>query len=91
MIPSCSYYSKKLRRIFRGSGKQSPNHFLSGRVPDGKYFSGCKCGIFLLWQKNYARSRLPYLAEKPEGDFRHAEQGGMIPSCCIYAFFLVTM
>ena len=34
---------KKLRRIFRVSEKQSLKHFVSGRVPDTKYFSGCKC------------------------------------------------
>ena len=37
--------NKKLRRIFRVSEKQSQNHFASGRVPDAKYISGCKCGI----------------------------------------------
>ena len=29
----------------RRYGRQSLKYFLSGRVPDGKYFSGCKCGI----------------------------------------------
>ena len=37
--------SQKLRRIFRVSEKQDLKHFPSGRVPDGKYISGCKCGI----------------------------------------------
>ena len=35
--------SKKLPRIFRVSGKQSEKHFPPGRVPGGKYLSGCKC------------------------------------------------
>ena len=34
---------KKLRRIFRVSEKQSLQHFVAGRVPDTKYFSGCEC------------------------------------------------
>ena len=39
--------SKKPRRVFRESGKSNQNHFPPGRVPGGKYFSGCKCGICL--------------------------------------------
>ena len=34
---------KKLRRIFRGSGKQNLNHFWPRRVRGQKYLSGCKC------------------------------------------------
>ena len=39
--------SKKLRKIFRASGKQSFNRFRPRRVRGRKHFSGCKCGICL--------------------------------------------
>ena len=45
---------KKLRRIFRASEKRNPKHFPSGRVPDGKYFSGCKCASCALLAINGA-------------------------------------
>ena len=43
-----SRLSKKPRSVCHNSGKSGQNHFLSGRVPDRKYLSGCKCGICTL-------------------------------------------
>ena len=43
------------------------------RVPDGKYFSGCKCGICLpMADKLCAQQTAKSLAEKAEGLFRQA-------------------
>ena len=41
----CEAFTVKLRRICRFCGKPISIHFLPGRVPGRKYFSGCKCGI----------------------------------------------
>ena len=68
--------SKKLRRIFRASEKRNPEHFPSGRVPDGKYISGCKCGICTpRAYKLCAQQTAKKLAEKPVGVFRQAQRG----------------
>lgn len=37
--------AKKALRNFSRKRKPDSNHFASGRVPDAKYISGCKCGV----------------------------------------------
>ena len=40
------------------------DHFLSGRVPDRKYLSGCKCAICTPGRTNRARGRLQSFCQK---------------------------
>ena len=61
--------SKRPRRVFRESGKESPNHFWPRRVRGQKYISGCKCGNWLLKQPIYARSRLQITGGKAQRAF----------------------
>ena len=68
--------SKKLRRIFCVSRKHNLKHLVSGRVPDAKYFSGCKCGICLPpADKLCAQQTAKKLVEKAEGLFRQTKGG----------------
>ena len=83
-LPGVLRVSKKLRRIFRVSGKQSKKHFPPGRVPGGKYFSGCKCGICLpLADKLCAQQTAKYWRKRPKVFF---DKLGKIP-CVSRGFF----
>ena len=55
--------SKKPPRVCRLGRQRKSKNFPPGRVPGGKYFSDCKCGICPRGT-NYARSRLPKFAGK---------------------------
>ena len=78
---------KKLRRIFRVSGKQSEKHFPPGRVPGGKYLSGCKCASCApTAHKECAQQTAKKPSKSPKGDFRRPE-GGLRPSPTSLKFY----
>ena len=77
---------KKLRRICRFCGKHFQIHFPPGRVPGGKYFSGCKCGICLpMANKLCAQQTAKTCRKAPTGDFRQSERGSVC--CTAYGYY----
>ena len=66
--------SKKLRRIFRASEKQSPNRFRPRRVRGRKHFSGCKCASCApKAHKECAQQTAKNWRKRPQGLFRQAK------------------
>ena len=75
---------KKLRRIFRVSEKQSLKHFVSGRVPDTKYFSGCKCtSCAPTAHKECAQQTAKNWRKRPQAFFDKLKAG---PKSCFYQY-----
>ena len=71
---------KSLAEFAARGGRKNSNHFPPGRVPGGKYFSGCKCGICPCLRTNYARSRLQTFCRKsPAGFFGRLKPGEDTP------------
>ena len=61
---------EKASQNFLRSKKQSQNHFASGRVPDAKYASGCKCGIWSLTANKFCAQQTAKICRKaPKGIF----------------------
>ena len=61
---------KKPRRVCRFSGKEIRIHFLSGRVPDRKFFSGCKCASCAPMAHNEcAQQTVNFCRKAPQGIF----------------------
>ena len=61
---------KSLAEFRRRSGEIELDHFLPGRVPGGKFFSGCKCASCApSAHKECAQQTAALLSEKPAGVF----------------------
>ena len=66
---------EKASQNFPHQRKTKLEHFASGRVPDAKYISGCKCGIcLLLADKLCTQQTAKNWRKAPKGDFRHAQR-----------------
>ena len=81
--------SKKLRRICRFCGKPIEIHFPPGRVPGGKYFTGCKCGICSpRANKLCARQTAKICRKSPKGfsDSQRPRESDALPWVCLCCF-----
>ena len=85
--PSGFWPVEKASQNFPRKRKTNLKYFLSGRVPGGKYFSGCKCGICMpTAYKLCAQQTAKRLAESPEGDFRQTQRRPKPPLFYWYRF-----
>ena len=61
---AASACQKSLAEFAARRRQRDSDHFLSGRVPDRKYNSGCKCAICTPGRTNRARGRLQSFCQK---------------------------
>ena len=65
---------KSLAEFADGSRQIKSSHFPSGRVPDGKYISGCKCASCSPTANNSCAQQTAKVCRKsPQGVFRQSE------------------